>query len=48
MDLFEAGYDVEWEVVKIADLEQSNEWDGVRRRYWTLDEYRLPTCTFVT
>jgi len=23
------------------------EWGGVRRRYWTLDKYRLPICTFM-
>ena len=47
MDLLEAGYDVEWTKIPIANLDQSEEWQGVRRRYWALDEYRLPVCTFV-
>lgn len=47
MDLFEAGLDTQWEEVKIEDLDASGEWEGVRRKYWALDTYRLPTCTFV-
>ena len=47
MDLLEAGYDVEWTKIPIANLDESEEWQGVRRRYWALDEYRLPVCTFV-
>ncbi|MCJ1254183.1 hypothetical protein MMC24_001997 [Lignoscripta atroalba] len=47
MDLFEAGYDVEWETLKVPDLEKSEEWKGVRRKYWALEEYRLPICTFI-
>lgn len=47
MDVFEAGFDVEWETVAVPDLEQSEEWTGVRRRYWALDTYRLPICRFV-
>ncbi|MCJ1358143.1 MAG: Arginine N-methyltransferase 2 [Icmadophila ericetorum] len=48
MDIFEAGYDVEWESLPVPDLEQSGEWHGVRRRYWVLDEYKLPICTFIS
>ena len=47
MDLLEAGYDVEWTKIPIANLDENEEWQGVRRRYWALDEYRLPVCTFV-
>lgn len=47
MDLFEAGFDVEWEKVGVPDLLQKGEWRGVKRPYWALDEYRLPVCTFV-
>lgn len=47
MDLFEAGFDVEWEEIPVPDLEEQGEWTGIRRPYWTLDTYKLPTCTFV-
>ena len=47
MDLLEAGYDVEWTSIPIGNPDESEEWQGVRRRYWALDEYRLPVCTFV-
>ncbi|MCJ1338715.1 Arginine N-methyltransferase 2 [Bachmanniomyces sp. S44760] len=47
MDLFEAGYDVEWEVVDVPDLDSQEEWRGVRRKYWAAKEYRLPVCTFI-
>ncbi|MCJ1369635.1 Arginine N-methyltransferase 2 [Loxospora ochrophaea] len=46
MDLCEAGYDVEWKTVKVPDLEKLEEWKGVKRRYWVLEEYKLPVCTF--
>ncbi|KAK2073631.1 hypothetical protein P8C59_007900 [Phyllachora maydis] len=50
MHLGEAGLDVNWKVVPV-DMSQlaqegQGEWEGVKRRYWTLDEYRLPVCTF--
>ena len=47
MDLFEAGYDVEWQTLKVPDLEKTEEWKGVRRSYFALNEYKLPVCTFV-
>ncbi|KAH7115290.1 arginine N-methyltransferase-like protein [Dendryphion nanum] len=47
MDLFEAGFDVEWETIPVPDLESEGEWEGVRRKYWVLDTYRLPTCNFI-
>lgn len=46
MDLFEAGFDTEWETLQVPDMEKTEEWKGVRRRYWTLSEYRLPICRF--
>jgi len=48
-DSLEAGLDVEWTDVKVEELggEGEGEWKGVRRRYWTLDTYRLPICTFL-
>jgi protein arginine N-methyltransferase 2 len=45
MDLFEAGFDVEWEDIPVPKLE--GEWEGVRRAYWVVDNYRLPLCRFM-
>ncbi|KAH8602990.1 S-adenosyl-L-methionine-dependent methyltransferase [Bisporella sp. PMI_857] len=49
LDLCDAGMDVEWTNVPVGKLgdEGEGEWKGVRRRYWTLEEYRLPVCTFL-
>ena len=48
MDLFEAGYDVQWVTLKVPDLEESKAWKGVKRRYFTLNEYKLPICAFLS
>ncbi|KAF9885023.1 Arginine N-methyltransferase 2 [Aspergillus nanangensis] len=45
MDLFEAGFEVEWEEIKVPTLE--GEWTGVRRPYWNIDSYRLPLCKYM-
>ncbi|KAJ5151236.1 Protein arginine N-methyltransferase 2 [Penicillium canariense] len=45
MDLFEAGFDVEWEEIPVPKLE--GEWEGVRRAYWVVENYRLPLCRFM-
>lgn len=45
MDLYEFGFDVRWEPVEIPQLDQ--EWEGVKRRYWNVDQYRLPVCRFM-
>lgn len=45
MDLLEAGFDVEWEDIKVPSLE--DEWTGVRRKYWVVDNYRLPICKYM-
>ncbi|GJN68414.1 arginine N-methyltransferase 2 [Purpureocillium lilacinum] len=51
MHCADAGMDVEWEEsdVDMTALKEEGkgEWEGVRRRYWTLDKYRLPICTFM-
>ncbi|KAI5263010.1 arginine N-methyltransferase 2 [Aureobasidium subglaciale] len=47
MDLFDAGMDTEFEDLHIPNLDEQGEWEGVRRRYWALDNYRMPTCKFV-
>lgn len=49
--LTDAGLDVDWTEIDVdmKGLEEDGkgEWEGVRRRYWTLDKYRLPVCTFL-
>ncbi|GAD99232.1 arginine N-methyltransferase (Rmt2), putative [Paecilomyces variotii No. 5] len=45
MDVFEAGFDVDWEEIRVPKLE--GEWSGVRRPYWVVDNYRLPTCRYM-
>ncbi|KAL8667471.1 MAG: hypothetical protein Q9202_000687 [Teloschistes flavicans] len=47
LDLFEAGWEVEWTEMKVPDLEESGEWEGVKRPYWRVGEYRLPICRFM-
>jgi protein arginine N-methyltransferase 2 len=54
-DLADAGLDVQWLDVEVDMGDQGEklgkdgegEWKGVRRRYWTLETYRLPVCTFM-
>ena len=46
MDLFEAGFDTVWNTVKVPEM-ANEEWEGVKRRYWSLREYKLPTCEFI-
>ncbi|KAK1754852.1 hypothetical protein QBC47DRAFT_423082 [Echria macrotheca] len=51
MHLADAGLDVDWKDVDVDMKELAEagkgEWEGVKRRYWTLDTYRLPICTFL-
>ncbi|KAI1430057.1 arginine N-methyltransferase 2 [Xylaria sp. FL1777] len=51
MHLTDAGLDVEWNEldVEMKGLEEDGkgEWHGVKRRYWTLDKYRLPIITLM-
>ncbi|KAL2131670.1 hypothetical protein VTI74DRAFT_4766 [Chaetomium olivicolor] len=51
LHLADAGLDVEWKVIDVdmSHLAEAGkgEWEGVKRRYWTLDKYRLPICTFL-
>ncbi|KAF2819829.1 arginine N-methyltransferase 2 [Ophiobolus disseminans] len=47
IDLFEAGFDTEWETIPVPDLDEQGEWDGVKRKYWALKDYKLPTCSFI-
>jgi protein arginine N-methyltransferase 2 len=49
LDLCDAGLETEWHDVDVEELggEGEGEWEGVRRRYWTLEKYRLPICSFM-
>ncbi|KAI1299134.1 arginine N-methyltransferase 2 [Xylaria venustula] len=51
MHLADAGLDIEWNEldVDMKGLEEAEkgEWQGIRRRYWTLDKYRLPIITLM-
>ena len=42
IDLLEAGLQTEWEEIEVPSID----WEGVRRSYWNVDVYRLPTCQF--
>ena len=46
MDLFEAGFDTVWETIEVPKMDEA-EWDGMKRRYWALSEYKLPICEFI-
>jgi protein arginine N-methyltransferase 2 len=48
IDLFEAGFDTEWDTVPVPNLDDLGEWEGVRRKYWVLKDYKLPTCSFIS
>ncbi|KAL2756328.1 hypothetical protein ACRALDRAFT_2027886 [Sodiomyces alcalophilus JCM 7366] len=52
MHMVDVGMDVEWEEIDVdlKGMEEAGkgEWEDVRRRYWTLDKYRLPICTFMS
>jgi hypothetical protein len=47
MDLFEAGFDAEFEDIAVPDLQEAGEWEGILRPYWALQTYKLPTCKFL-
>jgi protein arginine N-methyltransferase 2 len=42
LELSEMGFSVEYEEMDIGLKEE--EWNGVKRAYWTLDKYYLPIC----
>ena len=45
LDLFEAGFDTEWETIHVLDTDKEA-WKDVKRRYWVLKDYKLPICSF--
>ncbi|CAI2188937.1 11529_t:CDS:2 [Funneliformis geosporum] len=43
-----ANFGLQTEYIEIPiDLSNDKIWEGVKRRYWTLDTYRLPKCQFM-
>ncbi|KAI9140080.1 S-adenosyl-L-methionine-dependent methyltransferase [Paraphysoderma sedebokerense] len=47
MDLEGMGIKTDFEIVNMNEL-GDEVWDGVRRKYFTLDRYRLPVCKFMS
>ncbi|KAK2750628.1 Arginine N-methyltransferase 2 [Myotisia sp. PD_48] len=47
IDLLEAGFDVDWQEISVPSLDNDKEWEGVRRKYWVIDSYRLPVCRYL-
>ncbi|KAI0114002.1 arginine N-methyltransferase 2 [Nemania sp. FL0031] len=51
LHLSDAGLDIEWNELDVdmkgLEEEGKGEWEGVKRRYWTLDKYRLPIITLM-
>ena len=47
MDLLEAGFDNEWDILSIPSLDSTKTWDGVKRPYFKLEEYKLPIIRFL-
>jgi type IV protein arginine methyltransferase len=45
IDLMEAGFDVEWTDIDLPNLGAA--WTGVKRKYWNVEQYRLPVCKFM-
>lgn len=50
MDLFEAGFEMEWGDVELPELrgEEQEQWKGVKRSYFSVEKYRLPICRFLS
>ncbi|KAJ3051903.1 hypothetical protein HK097_007091 [Rhizophlyctis rosea] len=46
LDLAEMGIETEWVEVDVGKL-GDNVWQGMRRKYWSLNGYRLPVCRLV-
>jgi type IV protein arginine methyltransferase len=44
-DLLECGLDTNWVEVDLPEL-KTEKWEDVKRKYFNLDTYRLPVCTF--
>lgn len=47
MDLQEMGIATEYvEIAVPKEIDDNGVWDNIRRRYFSLDTYRLPICKF--
>lgn len=49
VDLQEYGLNVEYQVIKVnKDVtgDDGHVWDGIKRRYWVVEDFYLPVCTF--
>lgn len=49
VDLQEYGLTVKYDVIKVKENvkgEEGKVWDGIKRRYWVVDEFYLPVCKF--
>ncbi|MCJ1327299.1 Arginine N-methyltransferase 2 [Thelotrema lepadinum] len=47
IDLLESGYRLDWETIPVPSLGDSGTWNGLKRPYWKLDEYKLPIVRFL-
>lgn len=52
MDIFEAGFEIDWEDVETPELQEEisagqGRWTGVKRKYFNVEKYRLPICKFM-
>jgi protein arginine N-methyltransferase 2 len=47
IDFNECGMSIEYQVIKMDQLGDET-WQGTRRAYWSLDEYRLPIVRFIS
>ncbi len=45
MELFESGFDIDWQEMEVPVLVE--QWEGVRRRYFNIAKYKLPVCRFM-
>lgn len=43
LELRDIGLGTTWQTIPMTN--SSDTWNGIKKRYWTLDEYRLPLCT---
>ncbi|KAG5355059.1 Protein arginine N-methyltransferase 2 [Yarrowia sp. B02] len=49
VDLQEYGLNVDYQVIKVnKDVtgDDGHVWDGIKRRYWVVEDFYLPVCTF--
>jgi protein arginine N-methyltransferase 2 len=46
LELQKLGLETTWTTMPI-DPDSSEIWEGVKRKYWTLKEYKLPMCHFI-